>query len=70
MDSVNVITSNKTPYLPTNNQQRSLTRQKKKKKETVVAELYRQKEIVDTDNDKEKIVCTPKSFLPPPSKIQ
>ena len=68
MNSVNVITSNKTPYLPTNNQQRSLTRQKKN--ETVVAELYRQKEIVGTDNDKEKIVCTPKSFLPPPSKIQ
>ena len=68
MNSVNVITSNKTPYLPTNNQQRSLTRQKKN--ERVVAELYRQKEIVGTDNDKEKIVCTPKSFLPPPSKIQ
>ena len=37
--------------------------------EIMVAELYRGKEIVGTDNDKEKIVCSPKSFLPLPSKI-
>ena len=29
----------------------------------MVAELYRWKEVVGTDNDKEKIVCTPKEGM-------